>query len=102
MIEVQDASDHVRVSVKDEGPGIPRDEQHKIFDRFADMANSDRASKGGTGLGLNICKGIIENLGGTIGFETEEGVGSTFYFTLPKAPAKDVVINNTAEKRAAA
>ncbi len=102
LIEVQDASDHVRVSVKDEGPGIPRDEQHKIFDRFADMANSDRASKGGTGLGLNICKGIIENLGGTIGFETEEGVGSTFYFTLPKAPAKDVVINNTAEKRAAA
>ncbi|MGJ8616070.1 MAG: PAS domain-containing sensor histidine kinase [Sulfitobacter sp.] len=101
LISVDDEPDHVRVAVQDEGPGIPQDEQHKIFDRFADMTNSDRKTKGGTGLGLNICKAIIENLGGTIGFETEEGVGSTFYFTLPKEPAKDVSIKVTDEKRVA-
>lgn len=101
VIDVQDGAEHVRVSVQDEGPGIPLDEQHKIFDRFADMTNSDRAAKGGTGLGLNICKAIIESLGGTIGFETKVGVGSTFYFTLPKAPAMELVVSNTGEQRVA-
>lgn len=101
LIDVQDGAEHVRVSVQDEGPGIPLDEQHKIFDRFADMTNSDRAAKGGTGLGLNICKAIIESLGGTIGFETKVGVGSTFYFTLPKAPAMELVVSNTGEQRVA-
>ena len=101
LINVQDETDHVRVSVNDEGPGIPLDEQHKIFDRFADMTNSDRKAKGGTGLGLNICRAIIENLGGTIGFETEEHVGSTFYFTLPKEPVKDIDIEVNGEKRVA-
>lgn len=80
--------DDVTVSVKDEGLGIPEKDQHKIFERFADMANSDRASKGGTGLGLSICKALIENLDGTIGFDSKEGVGTTFYFTLPVQPVQ--------------
>ncbi len=101
LINVQDFADHVRISVQDQGPGIPLDEQHKIFDRFADMTNSDRSAKGGTGLGLNICKAIIENLGGKIGFDSEVGVGSTFYFTLPKVPAVEVAIFDTCLKRTA-
>lgn len=73
----------VQVSIIDEGLGIPEKDQHKIFQRFADMTNSDRALKGGTGLGLSICKAIVESLGGTIGFESREGQGTTFMFTLP-------------------
>lgn len=83
-IEVKDQPDCVSVSVKDQGDGIPQGDQHKIFERFSDMGNSDRALKGGTGLGLNICKTIVENLGGTIGFDSVEGVGTTFSFSLPK------------------
>lgn len=85
VLDIADLGEQVRVSVTDEGQGIPLAEQGKIFDRFADMTNSDRATKGGTGLGLSICKAIVENLGGTIGFDTEEGSGTTFYFNLPKA-----------------
>jgi len=84
-IEIEDNPDHVRVSVQDEGAGIPAAERCKIFQRFADMTNSDRVAKGGTGLGLSICKAIVENMGGSIGFQTREGAGTNFYFTLPRA-----------------
>ncbi|WP_172839540.1 PAS domain-containing sensor histidine kinase [Sulfitobacter alexandrii] len=83
-ILLEDHGDSVRVAVKDQGEGIPIKDQHKIFERFADMQNSNRSVKGGTGLGLSICKAIVEGLGGTIGFETTEGMGTTFYFVLPK------------------
>ena len=82
-ISVTKNEEVVSVSVRDEGMGIATEDQHKIFQRFADMANSDRASKGGTGLGLSICKAIVEGLGGTINFVSEEGRGTTFTFTLP-------------------
>ena len=101
VIEVQNKADRIRVSVRDEGRGIPLNEQHKIFDRFADMSNSDRASKGGTGLGLNICKAIIDNLGGTIGFETQEGDGTTFFFELPKALPDPLVAENPIDQLSA-
>lgn len=87
VVEVQETGEHVLISVQDQGVGIPKDEQHKIFDRFADMANSDRKAKGGTGLGLNICKAIVENMGGGIGFESVEDVGTKFFFSLPKSQA---------------
>jgi PAS domain S-box-containing protein len=83
IVDVHQQENQLRVSVTDEGPGIPVSDQHKIFERFADLENSDRSAKGGTGLGLSICKAIVESLGGTIGFETEENVGTTFYFVLP-------------------
>jgi PAS domain S-box-containing protein len=87
-VDVKDEGARVWVSVTDEGQGIPKDEQHKIFSRFSDMTNSDRALKGGTGLGLNICKAIVENMGGTIGFESVEGKGTRFFFCLPKVSAE--------------
>ncbi|MEP4068949.1 ATP-binding protein, partial [Sulfitobacter sp.] len=101
LIEVKDAGGQMRISVTDEGQGIPAAEQHKIFTRFSDMTNSDRALKGGTGLGLNICKAIVETMGGTIGFDTQEGVGSTFYFYLPKATSRMKTLADASFRRSA-
>jgi two-component system, NarL family, sensor histidine kinase EvgS len=73
----------VRVSVKDQGPGIPEDFKDDIFGRFAQADGTNTREKGGTGLGLNISRSIIERHDGTIDFDTIEGVGSTFFFVLP-------------------
>jgi hypothetical protein len=73
----------VHVSVSDQGPGIPADFQGRIFQRFAQADALDGRKKGGTGLGLNIAKAVVEAHNGTIGFETSEGKGTTFYFELP-------------------
>jgi len=72
----------VRISVCDQGPGIPEEFQTRIFSKFAQADSSDARQKGGTGLGLNIAKAIVERMGGRIGFETQAGAGSTFYFDL--------------------
>ncbi|GAB6099298.1 hypothetical protein JCM16358_11770 [Halanaerocella petrolearia] len=71
----------VHISVADTGSGIPKEYQHKIFDKFV-RAGADKDKGTGTGLGLAISKEIIEAHGGRIWVESEEGVGSTFTFTL--------------------
>jgi len=71
----------VEVYVKDEGCGIPEDRYGIVFERFR-QGDEERFTDG-TGLGLSISKGLVELLGGEIWFESEEGKGSTFYFTLP-------------------
>jgi CheY-like chemotaxis protein len=79
--------------VKDTGIGIPKDRQEAIFERFVQADIADKMAYQGAGLGLSITKAYIEMLGGKIWVESEVGVGSTFYFTLPyKAePVKEVV-----------
>ena len=74
----------IRICVTDHGPGIPEEFHHRIFQKFAQADASDTRQKGGTVLGLNISKAIIEKHGGEIGFETQSGVGTTFYFDLPE------------------
>jgi len=74
-----------RVQVTDCGPGIADEFRSRIFQKFSQADSSDTRAKSGTGLGLAICKAIIEQMGGTIGYESEVGVGSTFYFELPQA-----------------
>jgi len=74
----------VRVEVRDHGPGIPEEFRKRIFQKFSQADSSDTRQKGGTGLGLNISRAIVERLGGTIGFETRTGEGTTFYFELPE------------------
>ena len=81
-----------RVSVADRGPGIPEDFRDKIFGKFHQADSSDTRQKGGTGLGLNITKAIVEQHGGSIGFETEIGKGTTFFFDLPELQEREVVV----------
>ncbi len=73
----------VKVSVQDTGRGIPDRALGKIFERFGQVDASDSREKGGTGLGLPICKTIVEQHGGTLWVDSEVGKGSTFHFTLP-------------------
>ncbi|MEP6471687.1 MAG: hybrid sensor histidine kinase/response regulator, partial [Acidobacteriota bacterium] len=73
----------VRIEVRDHGPGIPEEFRSRIFGRFQQADSSDTRQKEGTGLGLAITRLIVEQLGGTIGFETELGRGSTFRVELP-------------------
>ncbi len=74
----------VRVSVTDHGPGISEEFQRRIFQKFAQADSSDTRQKGGTGLGLNITRAIIERLGGSVSFHTIANEGTTFYFDLPE------------------
>lgn len=72
-------------SVTDSGRGIPLDFQEKIFDRFQQVDESDSREKGGRGLGLAICKSIVDAHGGSISVSSEPGKGSTFTFRIPTA-----------------
>lgn len=76
----------IRVVVEDSGRGIPEDKIEKIFERFGQVDASDSREKGGTGLGLPICKTIVKQHGGDLWVESVPGEGSKFYFTLPQNP----------------
>jgi signal transduction histidine kinase len=69
--------------VKDTGIGISKEKQETIFERFIQYDTADKGIQDGLGLGLAISKAYLEILGGKIWVKSEEGKGSTFYFTLP-------------------
>ncbi|MDP3310286.1 MAG: ATP-binding protein, partial [Polaromonas sp.] len=86
-VHVAKAGLGVRVEVRDHGPGIPEEFRARIFQKFSQADSSDTRQVAGTGLGLNISRAIIERLGGLIGFESEAGAGTTFFFELPLSTA---------------
>ncbi len=84
-VEMVLAKQRIKVIVTDHGCGIPANFHSKIFQKFSQVDGSNTRKKGGTGLGLNICKTIIEKMEGSIGFTSTVDVGSQFYFELPLA-----------------
>lgn len=81
----------LKVSIKDSGIGIPASQQLAIFNKFYRAENASKVRTDGSGLGLFVAKNIVENHGGTIGFDSTEGVGTTFYFTLPIQPNEQTI-----------
>ena len=81
-IKVEQDEDQTTFSVIDQGRGIPEEFVDKVFDKFQQVEESDSKDKGGKGLGLAICKSIVEAHGGTIGLDSSFGKGSTFWFTI--------------------
>jgi two-component system phosphate regulon sensor histidine kinase PhoR len=80
--EAASEADHITLAVQDTGVGIPADALPRIFERFYKV---DRVrGQGGTGLGLSIARHIVEAHGGRLWVESQEGVGTTFYFTVPR------------------
>jgi Na+/proline symporter/nitrogen-specific signal transduction histidine kinase len=77
----------VRMEVTDNGPGIPREEQERIFEKFHQLKGPQDEKPKGSGLGLAICQRIIEYYGGRIWVESQPGMGATFALTLPSAAA---------------
>jgi signal transduction histidine kinase len=81
---VSENDTHYHFYIRDNGPGIAKDHQHKIFNIFEKIAAKDKFGRRGNGIGLATVKKIVEKLGGTIGVESELGKGAKFIFSLEK------------------
>ncbi len=86
-VEALDAN--IRISVQDHGVGIPKGAKDLVFGKFSQVDSSDVRKVGGTGLGLNISKQIVERHNATINYDSELGVGSTFYIDLDRLTEKE-------------
>ena len=84
-VDVERSGREVRFSVRDEGIGIPEHEQERVFEKFHRLDPHMTRGVGGTGLGLYICRELVQRMGGRIWMEPRDGGGSTFVFTLPVA-----------------
>jgi len=83
-LSADQVNESVIFSIKDNGKGIPKDLQKNLFKKFYQIDSSEARTHGGSGLGLTICKGIVENLGGKIWLESEVGKGCKFFISIPK------------------
>jgi len=78
-------NDHVRIEVRDDGPGVPERHRARIFERFYRVDTGRSRELGGTGLGLSIVRHLMDSMGGTVGFEPNDPQGSVFWLVLPAA-----------------
>jgi PAS domain S-box-containing protein len=85
LISAECIDDLVQFKITDHGPGIPEETKRSLFERYKPLAKTHRVENAGSGLGLPICKQIVERHGGTIGVESASGKGSTFWFRIPAA-----------------
>lgn len=83
FVELQDQGEKVKISVKDNGIGIPKDKQGSVFDRFAQVDTSLSRKSEGSGIGLSLVKALVELHRGSIHIESEEGQGTTFIVEIP-------------------
>lgn len=97
-VAVEPDGELVRVSVHDDGPGIPAEFHEKIFEKFGQVDMGSGKRKFTTGLGLTFCKLAVEAHGGSIGVTSEPGRGSTFWFILPKkGPSSTAIVRPAAD-----
>lgn len=87
--KMKTVNDKVVITVTDEGMGIPKKDLNKIFNRFYRVDRARSRAMGGSGLGLAISKEVVEQHGGNIWASSEEGVGTTFYLSLPYVPYEE-------------
>lgn len=83
-IDAIDEKAYIRIDIIDQGPGIPKKDKRMIFERFKQIEGDEYKRAASSGLGLAICKSLVESHGGIIGVDSEVGKGSRFYFTLIK------------------
>jgi len=89
-IKAETKEDHIFFSVKDYGAGMTKEDQIRVFEPFYQVSSTLKRNQGGTGLGLAICRGIVEAQKGKIWVKSKKDNGSTFYFTFPLKPVKDI------------
>jgi signal transduction histidine kinase len=93
--------EHVRFDVRDEGPGIPEDEQSRLFDRWTRTTEARKGAVGGFGLGLSIVKRLVVAHGGTLGVSSRAGEGATFWVTFPQQRSAPLVAERRRDRGAA-
>jgi K+-sensing histidine kinase KdpD len=89
----------VQVDVKDQGPGIPPDEHKKVFKAFQRGATVENSAAQGAGLGLAICKGLVETQGGRIWIKKKTTPGATISFTIPLVSSESTLANPVQEEQ---
>jgi signal transduction histidine kinase len=94
-VRTETSKNHFRFLVKDEGPGISKEDQKLAFGEFQTLGNKPTGNEKSTGLGLAISKKLIQLHGGKVGIQSQEGKGSTFYFELPT----EGTINSAANRK---
>jgi signal transduction histidine kinase len=86
-VRLSATAEHLRISVRDHGQGVPEAFRGQIFQKFSQADGTDTREQGGTGLGLAITRELVERMGGSVGFDSIAGSGATFWLELPRLPA---------------